>query len=738
MKTATRVGIFLMMLVPNLCFSTDAKPQKLRGHLAGRVIDKVTKQPLVGANVIIVGTQMGASTNDRGWFVIRNVPVGVYTVKAQMIGYTPQIKTRVYVVQGRTRELFFELTERPLVLGTITVVPEYFPKDKDVAVSTQSLDYYEVRGDPEGYSIQRVLSSLPGVATAQDYSAQLIVRGGSPDENLTIIDNVEISNPIHFGEFGGAGGVISLINTELVKNIAFSSGGFPARYGDKLSSFLRIDLREGNREKHLATFDFNMAGVGLELEGPWSARGSYLFAYRRSYLSLLDRIVDIGTVIPKYDDYQFKVNFDPHPRHKLWIFGIWAFDKMTVPADPAFGLTRDLIWRSSESVLGLNWRFLFSKEGYGVLTLSQNSNWWDYFSEGDFKVKASEKEYTARYEVTYRLSPRFKLETGARFRYFLLDHYFLQETDTTDTGIIFPRRELDQENQTHKVAFYTQLEWKPFKFLSFRPGLRYDFFEMNHESRISPRVGLILTLGAHTWVNFSYGEFYQTPLFRQLLENELTSNHARHFVLGFEHLLRDDTLLRIEVYRKDLSNLVTRVSETTRDLSNQGSGFAHGVEILLDKKLSRKFYGKISYSYGVSKRRDYRGEYYFDWDQRHIFTLIGGIKFSDRFEVSFKWRFASGRPYTPLVGRYRDPLTGRWFRIDGPINSARYPDYHRLDLQFVHRFPLKGWSIISYFNLQNAYNRKNVFSYYWNRDFSQKMAFYQFTFMPVGGIMIEF
>ncbi len=737
-----RIVFLLFLLFGSFTYATEV------GKIAGVVVDRTTRQPLPGVNVSILGTEMGAATDIIGRYLIENIPIGEYSIQANMMGYKPLVKIRIYPIPNRTISIDFELEQTILEMKGITVTPEYFPKEKDAVVSSHKFSFHEARGNPEGYNVQRMLASLPGVGSVEDYSAQLIVRGGDPDENLCLIDNVEIGSPVHFGWFGGEGGSISIINTDLVKSIGFSSGGFPAKYGDKLSSFMDIHLKEGNKDKLEVNFDFNMSRMGFDLGGPVTQKASYLFSYGRSYLELLDKISDIGNVIPKYDEIWGKIVYEPSYRDKFSTLGFMTIDRMTVPkSEMGRDAKGDLIWNGEEGVVSLSWRTLVSDRGFSSLAISGISHSLDLDCENTFGVNSTQSQITIRENFTYRFSSKIDFEAGGSYKYLNFDWYSFFAPETTSTGIPIPGETISEMKNSYKVGSYIQTSFSPFPIFQIKPGVRYDYFDLNTESVVSPRIGFKLSLSEITFLSFSYGEFYQFPSYENLLSNNLKSKHAVHYVVGIEHLITPNTKLTIEGYTKKLNNLITAVSDSTRYLDNSGEGYIDGVDILLHKKLAEKVFGSVSYSYSMSERKDrwgerdyFNGEYYSDWDQRNIFTIIGGYQFSDNLELTIKWRYASGRPYTPVdtTDKWQDPVTGKWYIEEGPINSARYPAYHRLDFQIAQRHIFKGWSIVTYFNIQNVYNRKNILEYSWNDDFTEREELYQFLFMPVGGVTIEF
>jgi len=176
-------------------------------------------------------------------------------------------------------------------------------------------------------------------------------------------------------------------------------------------------------------------------------------------------------------------------------------------------------------------------------------------------------------------------------------------------------------------------------------------------------------------------------------------------------------------------------------LTNAGSGYARGIEFYIQKKMSKNLVGSVAYTYSVSKRRDANilPEYDFEFDRPHNFTLVGGYKLSDKWQIGAKFQYASGSPYTPVVGAVQKG--GEWFAVDGEYNSARYPDYHRLDIRVDRRFHFRTWTLSAYLDLWNAYSRENVSSYRYDIDDNgviTREATYDFPMLPILGISAQF
>lgn len=203
------------------------------GSISGTVRDASTQQPLIGANIIISGLDMGSATDLEGVFYIRNVPVGSYNLTVTMIGYKSISRANIHVVPQRSTVTNFIL--RPTVLegDSITVTANYFEQARDAITSSRTVDIEEIRSDPVGsYDIMAMMQSLPSVISGADQTNEIIVRGGSPGENLFVMDHIEIPYPNHFPEQGKGGGPITMIDTDFIERVDFFAGSFPARYGD--------------------------------------------------------------------------------------------------------------------------------------------------------------------------------------------------------------------------------------------------------------------------------------------------------------------------------------------------------------------------------------------------------------------------------------------------------------------------------------------------------------------------
>ena len=782
--------LFNMMILAG--FAADYKP----GQVRGKIVDEATQAPLIAVNVVIQNTQYGAATNEKGEFTISDVPAGHYAIQLSMIGYETRIVNNVVVTPGRTTWQSVDMKQTVLEGEGVTVTAGYFHEAKDAVTSNRSMDFEEIRMDPgSAEDIQRVVQALPSVVSGSDQENEIIVRGGMPGENLFIMDNIEIPNPNHFGFQGTGGGPVSMINTRFVRRIDFYAGAFPARYGDKASSVLDITLREGNRERVSGHAFLGMSGAGAMVEGPiQGGKGAYLLSGSKSFLDLI--IQDIGlSAVPYYYNLQGKITYDLSDQDLLSINGFYGNDHITIEDDDESGGydrgADNVRSKSHQYAYGATWRHLIGINGFSRVTLSQSANHWDqyvYRSLDDpyYTNLSNEIERTLKADITWLPSKNSEISIGGQVKQVDYAINIWSEADTIftyttqghiyKTGIYKTYDEFlrDDEETAYKAAGFMHLKWLPWKRLTLSGGLRTDYFDYTGKRALDPRVGISFGLTSKLNLNLALGQHSQSPAYLQLTchpnNKNLDYKKTSQIVVGLEKLFRDDMRGTLEVYYKDyrdvpvsLSSLDPNPFESSYgELINYGRGFAKGVELFLQKKLTNHYRFTMSYAYSQSKGVDPRYDKVFNWDYdyRHVFTLISGIHYNlfdkawyqkishelwfelvgwmlpiaDQVEISFRWRYLGGRPYTEHT-YYRGIRT---WAIDEetPLNALRYPVYHRLDLRIDRRYLFNGWNMVTYFDFINVYGRNNIWGYSYYDD-GTKENIYQWKVFPVGGITIE-
>lgn len=822
-----------------LFFTCIAFTQAHKGDIIGQVTDSRTLEPIPSVNIIIEEKQeIGTSTDINGNFKLRGLDVGTYSLKVSAIGYTRQVITNIVVSTGRTTPISIKLTETVVEVEGVTTLVSYFTRAQEMSpVSANLIERADVLRSPGGIQdVQRVAQNFPGVASSTDNINELIVRGGAPFENLTIMDNMEIPSINHYSNQFNSAGPINMVNADMIEDVQFSTGGFPAQYGDKTSSVMNLKVREGNRDIGLASKTvMNMAGIGTLVEGGFAdGNGSYIFSARNSLLEIIDQTFGISkislTAVPKYWDVQSKFTYDFSSSQKLSLNFIYGDSRINIEGDPKDKdeLRKKILDSSSVETLypitkqyaaGLSWRSLFGKNGYSIMTLYSSGTKTDVDVKEDFAVRqrdangdvsfysilnsrpvfsnhSDESFVGLKYEILYQIHPKHDLAVGGAYgasRKWANDVFVVSDTSRfygTET-IITPPYKYHRTIGFGKEGKYFLFASDKFKMssdLTLTFGLRYDHFTYSGKSSLSPRASLSYQIiPPTTTLTFATGRYFQAQPFpyygdyqQKGINQHIDNMFADHYVLGFEHILDEGLKMSIETYYKKYDQIAVSedfiYSGDTTFWSDKmltvGKRFSYGLEFLLEQKQVGDYFGTLSISLSKSKIKDPRipklTEWYnSDYDYPVIITALGGkvvqgvrdwfnktpffIKYlayilplSNEMEISFKYRFQTGRPYTPqeyVTWRQNREGGVKWSRGAWTStmneNSTRYPDYSRLDFQWLSRFYMKGWNINVYIAMMNVLNTKNVF-YQNHRSDGTIETVYQFAFFPVFGAEAEF
>ncbi|OGU72650.1 MAG: hypothetical protein A3G43_07870 [Ignavibacteria bacterium RIFCSPLOWO2_12_FULL_56_21] len=748
------IAALLFVLSLSITETSIILAQSSRGTISGEVRDARTQQPVPFANVMVAGTRWGTSSDSLGYFIIRDVAPGSYQVRTTLVGYLPSTVDEVTVITSRVTRISIDLSPTNIEMHGVTVTGGYFQKTAEHAVSYRTLTSNEIRrsaGSAE--DIFRVMQSLPGVATAGGKSAQLIVRGGSPDENLTLLDNIEIYNPIHFARTGESMGIISIVNPALLKDVEFMTGGFPAQYGDKLSSVFNMSLAEGNKESHNTDVNGNLGGFGAMVDGPLPGGGTMIVSARRGFFDLLTSLLN-RPAAPQYYDLVGKFTYDLNVDHRLSFVGFAYLDQITrtgsIKESGSLSSYPYLARDDYGDALGVNWRALLGPQAFALTTISYSGNGWNTLqgTEIDRSLRGEEiveNSFSMKSTVSYQAVPSLEMKFGVNVSWIDAKQISWKPADTTRTGQIVPASSISYLPEAgRKVSLFFQDTWRPIPIVALTTGVRYDAFSVTQESTIGPRLSLSVDATEALSFNAAYGTFYQTPASYQMAQDpantSLRSSRAIHAIAGVGFLFGDDTRGTLEVYRKDLRGLVTG-SDTSGVLTNAGSGYAEGVEVSVQKKYTSGLVGSISYSYSVAKRRDddELALYNFEFDRPHILNVLAGFELNDTWQLGVKFQYASGNPYTPVADITL--RNGTYVVVDGLRNSVRYPSYHKLDVRLDRTFRFASWTLVAYIDLWNLYNRENILAYTYKVDNAGTMTStprYDFGLLPVIGLSAKF
>jgi hypothetical protein len=719
--------------------------------------------------VFVRETSFGAATNLDGRFTIRSVTAGTYRVQASVIGYKPMVAADVVAAPGRETQLEFALQPMAIDLAEVVVEADYFRELADSPVSAQTLSYEEIRRSPGGQEdVIRAISVLPGVVQVSAGRNDLIVRGGAPSENLYVVDNLEIPNINHFGTQGATGGPLSFVNLDFVRDVTFTTGGFGVRYGDKLSSVMNIQLKEGRHDRLGGKLNISATQFGANGEGPLGENGSFLFSARRSYLDLIFKAAGFGFV-PEYWDFIGKANYSLDRENEISFLTIGALDKVRFfndNEDQRFGNSRILGNSQDQYFSSFAWKHLMD-HGFMTVALGRTFTTYDFLQTDSllapvFVSNSREGETSLRADAIFLFNHELELSFGALGKFARINGDF-SWTPSANSFLQDPNiRNMENAWDTTalKGSAYAQLARTFFGRLRVTVGGRLDYFNLiEQQLALGPRASMRYGLSDLTTLSLSGGRYFQSPSYIWLLSNSANTRleHVRvdQIVLGAEHLLQADLRLRVEGYVKMYSDYPASSERPYLVLANTGAGFggaeegfssfgfdnlvsagegrSRGVELLVQKRLSEiPLYGIFSLSYS---RTDYTAingvERPGSFDQRIILNLSGGWKIDENWEIGTKFRYGTGQPYTPFLPNGAADYTA--------FNGQRLPDFHSLDLRIDRRWNFNGWNLVTYIDVQNVYNRKNVQAYRWDpRNSRIESSGGAIGILPTIGVSAEF
>jgi carboxypeptidase-like protein/TonB-dependent receptor-like protein len=745
-------------------FSQNIEPV---GSISGKVVDNDNQQSLIGVNIYVKESSIGTTTDINGDYALENLPVGNYTISFSYIGFQNTTKTDIIVKPSRNKQLNVTLHSRLIEMESVLVEGGYFTEVNSKPVSTVQFSAEEIRRAPgSAGDVSRILFGLPSLAKVNDQMNSLIVRGGSPLENLFYVDNIEIPNINHFPVQGSSDGPISIINVDFVSDVNFYSGGFSPIYGDRLSSIMDISFREANKNSLNGSLDLSFQGFRGSLETPVGDKGSFMISGNRSYLDLIVKAINETGPVPEYADLQGKFTYDFSDNQKLTLLGVWANDNINMDQESglesnAYAYGNSAITTSS---FGTNLRSIWSKNGYSNTSISYNrsKNSNDYFEVKSknnlIKNRSIENMISLRNVNYYKFNDKYKIEYGIEGKFAIQDFNIEFGEYTDRIGNVIPAQNFENKLETMKGAAFAVLNWTPFKNLTISPGGRIDYFDYTEDLLISPRLSFTYRFTNKSSLNGSIGRFYQNTPGRILGQSDSFKNlktpFADHYVLGISHLLTESTRLSVEVYNKDYNNLPIDVSKpqflvfdqavetgiflNQTNLSDIGKGTAHGIEVIIQKKLAEDIYGMISGSYSKIRYSDYFGEWRDRiYDNQITFTMEGGYKLNSKWEFSARWIYAGGAPYTPY-NIEESIANGQGIDDVNKVNSGRLPDYHSLNLRVDRRFHYKNSSLILYLSVWNVYGRENISGNNWDISNAMPDAQTQWGTLPVFGVEYAF
>ncbi len=812
-----------------------------QGTVEGHVRD-AQGAPLLGATVRVEDVSRGAAVDSAGHYVIPNVPSGEQWLRVTFVGYAEQ-RRRISVPAAGNVTADFTLNEASIQGREVTVRAHGKRQaQSDTRTSVTRIEPREAKYLPgAAEDVMRSLRSLPGVLAPNDFSAQLVVRGSGPDQNLILIDGIEVFNPYRLY------GLVSMFNPETVSDVTLLTGGFPARYGDRLSAVLDVTNREGERAAPLlGKLNASITNANLVLEGslPESLHGGWLLSGRRTYYDLIAgpilraaNVLEGDVALPNFQDVQFKATANPVPEHGFVLDALFNRDgtDITSSANRDRIDSLSVVDRSYNAVLGASWRYTPTPNVLSKTTLSwyRNNGSTQFGGEGGSRLLYGDLSRDSVIKLLQALPPELQDSLRARgidpndppglsigngnagfsFRKYTVENEtsieaggnlveFGAGVDMINTGLEFsaePDSLLLAFRQAGRQAFpdsiqtdidyyrahaYAQDRIELLDGVWLQPGLRFDYYKIIDRAYLSPRVAATWAIDPITTLRGAFGVYYQSPGYEKLIDGntfydltapevqDLKAERSMHYVLGLDRMLNDTWQVKFEGYYKSFSDLIVQqkvngvdyISEPTGENPkyrkgwttpvarsgdslttipvNDATGDAYGFEVMLQRTtMPNEGYGLngwISYTLAWANRYRDGVTFPFNFDQRHTLNLVANYRFNSWFEAGMSFTYGSGYPYTPAIGFHPIVVMAKdstgatvptiatnlfgnvLFSVDrggvANINSARLPDYQRLDVRgtfYTHWF---GWDWSWYLDIANVYNHTNLLTRSYNVD----------------------
>lgn len=776
-----------------------ARAQGLTQTIRGNVVDMDSKSPLIGANVVLLKSEpfKGTITDLDGNFRLEDVPVGRQGIKVSFLGYKAITLSEISVISGKELILAVDMEETVVKDLSVVVKPK---KRKDepnnemalISVRTFSIEetnrYAGSWGDPA-----RMASNFAGVTGSNDQRNDIVVRGNSPVGVLWRLDGVEIPNPNHFSTSGASGGGISMLNNNLLTNSDFMTSAFAAEYGNAISGVFDLQMRKGNNEQREYIFQLGVNGFELGAEGPFSskAKASYLINYRYSTLGVLDLIgaLDFIGAVPDYQDLSFKVHV-PNQKGYFSLFGMAGKSKIVFAAEADSTLWISTpenrykeIAGSETGVVGLSNMYFFNDKTYLKTTLSSSLNTSFYSEEvynksydllPDFDTRFEEGRHVFSTLWNKKINSRHTIRAGAILTY----NYFKIKTENWYYGpnLSNPTQEIwiDFDGNATLGQAYAQWKFKPLEKLTLNMGSHFMHFFLNDRQSVEPRFAakwalspkhaLSAGVGLHSKqlpVGVYFGEIFLPSGAASHPNRGLDFARATHYVLGYDWHLGPDLRLKLETYYQELrsvpvdatarnsgsglnagadfENIISRV-----ELKSTGTGENYGVEMTLEKFLSRNYFFLLTGSIFESK---YRGS---DRIQRNTafntnysYNILGGKEFKVGREknnvigISSTVVNVGGLRYTP-IDLQASILTQDNILIDSQAFSAQHPPYFRTDIRLSYRQNRPKFSHEIAIEAKNMFNTQNIFLQSYDSSTGKIETLYQTGLFPILLYRIEF
>ncbi|MBI1286273.1 MAG: TonB-dependent receptor [Flavobacteriales bacterium] len=625
-----------------------AQTQTIRGV----VTDQESKMPIIGAAVVVLGSDpiIGTTTDIDGKFHLPKMKVGRIDLQISYLGYEPRTLSGVQLVSGKELVLNVEMVEQVLKKDEVVVKAS---RSKEEVINTMATVSARVFSTEEASryagtrnDVSRMATNFAGVRGANDATNDIVIRGNSPTGLLWRLEDIDIPNPNHFGSLGSTGGPVSMLNSNVLANSDFLTGAFPSEYGNGISGVFDLKMRSGNNEKHEFLGQIGFNGVELGAEGPFSRKSgaSYLINFRYSTLALFKLGgVNFGTgdAVPKYSDVSFKVRIPTKHAGIFEMFGMGGISSIDFLASQSKDNSTnfysqgglDIYNRTKTGVVGVSNTFLFKNASYLKTTFAASTllkqdvvdsvdvtkNPFDWY-----KQNFQDHRFQASIFYKIKFNAKHNLKVGTRYTVFysiLQDSAFIPSWNSYQTLTNF-------DGVTALIQPYAQWQWRWSNSWTMNTGLHGQVLTLNGAYTVEPRWGLQWKVNPRHKLSLAYGLHSQMVTLdkyflvmedstgkKEMPNKNLDFVKSHHVVLGYDWSLPWDMRIKVEAYYQYIYDAVIgadtnsysslNVGSFTQsgpdNLVNGGTGTNYGVEITFEKFLTKGYYWLLTASFYDSK-----------------------------------------------------------------------------------------------------------------------------------------
>lgn len=766
--------LFVLISFHSSILFAQNKTQTVRGS----VIDRVTRQPVIGASISVVGTTQGAITDASGSFSIANVVIGRRSVKCTSVGYEAFSSEEFILNSAKEVVLTIDLKESTGELQEVKITASQNtsrPVNDLAYVSARSFTVEETERIPASVNDPgRMALSYPGVKAGRDETEnRIIVRGNSPFGILWRLDGIDVPNPNHFALPGSSGGGITVFSAQLMSRSDFFTGGMPAEYGNALSGAFDIRFREGNQQKREYRTKIGLLGLDFSTEGPiQKGRSSYLVNYRYSTLGLLSQMgfYLVGERVSNlFQDLSFNLAFHSKDGKKTTtIFGLGGLSEehyMPVDAPEKRVLGKADNWEekvkpSNMGAIGVTHTVNINEKSslkYVVAAIGSYQNRkYDTLNLQNVRFRYETQKYqdarlAASVAYNYRFNAKTRLKTGAILNFITFDFFkeTAPRTSVTDINQFNAGRQtsVNGSGSTQTSQAYAQIVHNLGKGLTMNTGLHLMYLFLNNTSSLEPRFSIqYRSPNAHS-LSFAYGlhsqmlpmsaYFYQR---KDTLDGKIVTTKANqnllfprsnHFILSYNYITPKLWKFSAEIYYQMLNRVpvepkagssywMLNYGESFPETPtvSKGKGMNKGIDLSVERFFSKKYYVLITGSIFDSKYQTLDGKIYNSaYNDRFSTALTFGREFLFKNGSVFQ---LGGRSI--FNGGYRyTPLDvaesaklKRYVPLKGADYAAQAPNYFRIDGRISYRTNRRKSASVVSLDVQNAINRINVTSVQYN------------------------